>query len=185
MSLPGRRCEPIPCTGESYANVCCQCPLHGGARRPRHPRLHSADPRTWGGSTGRCNWGRINRVATRWLPLARPQHPWPIERFDRRTRCRSLAALAGIWGAPSFHRHRAVPTATRETTDLAHQRMTNAAWSADTCRGRLPRRMHGASFFGRGQGSVGEPKMISVTRQGATRRRIFVAPPQRTSATGR
>jgi hypothetical protein len=37
----------------------------------------------------RMNWGRINRLATRWLPYARIQHPWPEKRFDVRTRGKS------------------------------------------------------------------------------------------------
>jgi RNA-directed DNA polymerase len=37
----------------------------------------------------RLNWGRMNRLATRWLPPARPMHPWPNTRFDARTQGRS------------------------------------------------------------------------------------------------
>jgi group II intron reverse transcriptase/maturase len=32
------------------------------------------------------NWARMNRLAERWLPVARIQHPWPTERFDAMTR---------------------------------------------------------------------------------------------------
>jgi hypothetical protein len=37
----------------------------------------------------RLNWERMNRIATRWLPPARVQHPFPNMRFDARTRGRS------------------------------------------------------------------------------------------------
>jgi hypothetical protein len=37
----------------------------------------------------RMNWGRISHLATRWLPYARIQHPWPEKRFDARTRGKS------------------------------------------------------------------------------------------------
>ena len=37
----------------------------------------------------RLNWERMDRLATRWLPLARIMHPWPSVRFDARTRGRS------------------------------------------------------------------------------------------------
>ncbi len=37
----------------------------------------------------RLNWERMNRLATRWLPPARPLHPWPNVRFDARTQGRS------------------------------------------------------------------------------------------------
>jgi group II intron reverse transcriptase/maturase len=35
------------------------------------------------------NWVKMNRIATRWLPPARRQHPFPDVRFDARTRGRS------------------------------------------------------------------------------------------------
>ncbi len=34
----------------------------------------------------RTNWARMNRLAERWLPVARIQHPWSTERFDASTR---------------------------------------------------------------------------------------------------
>jgi len=34
----------------------------------------------------RTDWQRITRLADRWLPKARVQHPWPTDRFDARTR---------------------------------------------------------------------------------------------------
>jgi RNA-directed DNA polymerase len=34
----------------------------------------------------RTDWQRITRLADRWLPKARIQHPWPNDRFDARTR---------------------------------------------------------------------------------------------------
>jgi RNA-directed DNA polymerase len=37
----------------------------------------------------RMTWERMHRVAERWLPLARIQHPWPTTRFDARTQGRS------------------------------------------------------------------------------------------------
>jgi hypothetical protein len=37
----------------------------------------------------RLNWNRMHRLATRWLPPARPIHPWPNTRFDARTQGRS------------------------------------------------------------------------------------------------
>ena len=37
----------------------------------------------------RLNWARMNRIATRWLPPARVQHPFPNVRFDAITRGRS------------------------------------------------------------------------------------------------
>jgi group II intron reverse transcriptase/maturase len=37
----------------------------------------------------RLNWERMNRLATRWLPPARPQHPFPDVRFAARTQGRS------------------------------------------------------------------------------------------------
>jgi RNA-directed DNA polymerase len=37
----------------------------------------------------RMTWERMRRIAGRWLPRARIQHPWPNVRFDARTRGRS------------------------------------------------------------------------------------------------
>jgi RNA-directed DNA polymerase len=37
----------------------------------------------------RLNWTRMNRIATRWLPPVRVQHPFPNVRFDAITRGRS------------------------------------------------------------------------------------------------
>ncbi len=37
----------------------------------------------------RLNWERMTRIANRWLPPARPMHPWPHVRFDARTQGRS------------------------------------------------------------------------------------------------
>ena len=37
----------------------------------------------------RMTWQRMRRIAERWLPLARIQHPWPTTRFDARTQGRS------------------------------------------------------------------------------------------------
>ncbi|MGK2938807.1 MAG: RNA-directed DNA polymerase [Solirubrobacteraceae bacterium] len=37
----------------------------------------------------RMTWERMRRIAGRWLPLARIQHPWPTTRFDARTQGRS------------------------------------------------------------------------------------------------
>ncbi len=37
----------------------------------------------------RLNWTRMDRITTRWLPPARPRHPFPTVRFDARTRGRS------------------------------------------------------------------------------------------------
>jgi group II intron reverse transcriptase/maturase len=37
----------------------------------------------------RLTWVRMNRLANRWLPPARPRHPFPSVRFDARTRGRS------------------------------------------------------------------------------------------------
>jgi RNA-directed DNA polymerase len=37
----------------------------------------------------RLDWERMDRLATRWLPPARIQHPWPEKRFDARTQGRS------------------------------------------------------------------------------------------------
>ena len=37
----------------------------------------------------RLNWTRMDRITTRWLPPARPRHPFPVVRFDARTRGRS------------------------------------------------------------------------------------------------
>jgi RNA-directed DNA polymerase len=37
----------------------------------------------------RMTWTRMNRIADRWLPPARIQHPWPPARFDARTQGRS------------------------------------------------------------------------------------------------
>ena len=37
----------------------------------------------------RLDWERMDRLATRWLPPARIQHPWPNKRFDARTQGRS------------------------------------------------------------------------------------------------
>ena len=34
----------------------------------------------------RLNWGRMTRLANRWLPPARIQHPWPDQRFHATTR---------------------------------------------------------------------------------------------------
>jgi group II intron reverse transcriptase/maturase len=34
-------------------------------------------------------WDRMNRLAARWIPPARIQHPWPERRFDARTQGRS------------------------------------------------------------------------------------------------
>jgi RNA-directed DNA polymerase len=37
----------------------------------------------------RLDWERMDRLAARWLPPARIQHPWPDQRFDARTQGRS------------------------------------------------------------------------------------------------
>jgi len=37
----------------------------------------------------RLNWVRMDRLTKRWLPLARPRHPFPDTRFDARTQGRS------------------------------------------------------------------------------------------------
>ena len=37
----------------------------------------------------RMTWERMRRIASRWLPRARIQHPWPYARFDARTQGRS------------------------------------------------------------------------------------------------
>jgi RNA-directed DNA polymerase len=37
----------------------------------------------------RLNWERMGRLAQRWLPPARIQHPWPNARFNARTQARS------------------------------------------------------------------------------------------------
>jgi len=37
----------------------------------------------------RLDWQRMNRLAVRWLPPARIQHPYPDKRFDANTRGRS------------------------------------------------------------------------------------------------
>lgn len=37
----------------------------------------------------RLNWPRMTRLANRWLPPARIQHPWPDERFHAKTQGRS------------------------------------------------------------------------------------------------
>ncbi|MCK9898040.1 group II intron reverse transcriptase/maturase [Frankia sp. AgB32] len=37
----------------------------------------------------RLNWIRMDRITKRWLPPARPRHPFPVVRFDARTRGRS------------------------------------------------------------------------------------------------
>ena len=37
----------------------------------------------------RMTWERMRRIAGRWLPRARIQHPWPNARFDARTQGRS------------------------------------------------------------------------------------------------
>jgi len=41
------------------------------------------------GQRDRTNWERMNRIATRWLPQARIQHPWPNKRFDARIQGKS------------------------------------------------------------------------------------------------
>lgn len=37
----------------------------------------------------RLTWERMHRLAQRWLPPAKIMHPWPVDRFDARTRARS------------------------------------------------------------------------------------------------
>jgi RNA-directed DNA polymerase len=37
----------------------------------------------------RLTWERMHRLAQRWLPPAKIVHPWPVARFDARTRARS------------------------------------------------------------------------------------------------
>ena len=37
----------------------------------------------------RMNWARMDRLSERWLPRARVLHPWPVQRFEVRTRGRS------------------------------------------------------------------------------------------------
>jgi hypothetical protein len=41
------------------------------------------------GQRDRTNWGRMGRLANKWVPFARALHPLPEERFDARTRGRS------------------------------------------------------------------------------------------------
>ncbi|MGZ6670703.1 MAG: group II intron reverse transcriptase/maturase, partial [Solirubrobacteraceae bacterium] len=38
---------------------------------------------------GRVPWERMVRLASRWLPAPRIQHPWPTVRFDAKTQGRS------------------------------------------------------------------------------------------------
>lgn len=37
----------------------------------------------------RVTWSRMNRLARRWVPSVRIQHPWPEQRFDAKTQGRS------------------------------------------------------------------------------------------------
>ena len=41
------------------------------------------------GQRSRMTWERMRRIADRWLPQPRVQHPWPTTRFDARTQGRS------------------------------------------------------------------------------------------------
>jgi hypothetical protein len=83
--------------------------------------------RTWAKSLRRrsqrhrLSWQRVTRLANRWLPPARIQHPWPDERFyvqDPRWEPSAVAPLARICaGAARAYGRRAVPTATASGTE--------------------------------------------------------------------
>ncbi len=57
--------------------------FRGQVTRHWHRALRHRSQRT------RLDWERMDRLATRWLPPARIQHPWPEKRFDARTQGRS------------------------------------------------------------------------------------------------
>ena len=95
--LKRRRHQPIPDQGRWLASVVrghlayyavpgntdAVAAFRTQATRHWHRALRRRSQRT------RLNWERMNRIATRWLPPARPMHPWPSTRFDARTQGRS------------------------------------------------------------------------------------------------
>jgi hypothetical protein len=58
---------------------------------------------------------RMHRLAARWLPTVRIQHPWPDDRFRARTQGRSPVALAAHAGicAGGRRQRRSLPRSTR------------------------------------------------------------------------
>jgi RNA-directed DNA polymerase len=97
VELKRRRHQPIPDQGRWLASVVrghlayyavpgntdAVAAFRTQATRHWYRALRRRSQRT------RLNWERMNRLATRWLPPARPVHPWPNTRFDARTQGRS------------------------------------------------------------------------------------------------
>ena len=95
--LKRRRHHPIPEQGQWLASVVrghfayyavpgnghALFAFRGQVARHWHRALRHRSQRT------RLDWERMDRLATRWLPPARIQHPWPDKRFDARTQGRS------------------------------------------------------------------------------------------------
>jgi RNA-directed DNA polymerase len=95
--LKRRRHEPVPEQGRwlksvvqghlaYYAvpgNTDAVATFRTQVRRHWYKALRRRSQRT------RLNWTRMDRITKRWLPPARPRHPFPVVRFDARTRGRS------------------------------------------------------------------------------------------------
>jgi RNA-directed DNA polymerase len=95
--LQRRRHQPIPVQGQWLAsvvrghvayyavpgNTTAVAAFRTQATRHWRKALRRRSQRTC------LTWTRMNRLATRWLPPARVQHPFPSARFDARTRGRS------------------------------------------------------------------------------------------------
>jgi hypothetical protein len=95
--LRTRRHDPVPLTGkwlkavvQGYFNYHA---VQGNLDRLRAFREHVS--RHWRRSLLRrsqkhaLTWDRFNRLLDRWLPIPRPLHPWPEQRFDAMIRDRS------------------------------------------------------------------------------------------------
>jgi len=95
--LKRRRHEPVPDQGRWLASVVrghlAYYAVPGNMRAVNAFRTQAT--RHWCAALRsrsqrhRLPWTRMNRLASRWLPPARIQHPYPDERFDVRTRGRS------------------------------------------------------------------------------------------------
>jgi group II intron reverse transcriptase/maturase len=95
--LAHRRHDPIPDQGQWLASVvrghCVYYAVPGNIDAVA--AFHKQVVRQWRRALRRrsqrtsLTWERMYRLAARWLPTARIQHPWPSVRFDARTQGKS------------------------------------------------------------------------------------------------
>jgi len=68
----------------------------------------------------RLNWARMDRLTKRWLPPARPRHPFPVVRFDARTEAGAQCGNSARWDLCGGPPVTAVPTAIAACNPLAY-----------------------------------------------------------------